>query len=102
MVAACDRSTRSYLEGMFCPASCDLRSAPSRLRLHGLLRLWASLTLALGSGAVSASCVVRERTIERPLGCPGGFCVERHRGSHGRWHEAHSRCPGVVERIEIE
>jgi hypothetical protein len=61
-----------------------------------------ALSLALASGAVLASCVIRERTVERPRGCPGGFWVERHRGHHGRWERAHWRCPGVVERIEIE
>ena len=104
MAVACGRATRSYLEHMPHPAaSRNLVPAPARTRsLNGVTRLWVSLTLALASGAVSASCVVRERTVERPHGCPGGFLVDRHRGPHGRWHEGHWRCPGVVERIEIE
>jgi hypothetical protein len=49
-------------------------------------------------------CVVREERVERPRGggCPGGYWVEGHRGPRGRWHPAHWRCPGVVERVEID
>jgi len=66
-----------------------------RLMLAGLL-------FVSGAGALSG-CVVRERTVAaRPGRCPGGYWVEGHRGPHGRWHEGHWRCPGVVERIEIE
>ena len=65
-----------------------------RLILAGLLCLSAATGLS--------SCVVRERTVARPGGCPGGVWVEGHHGPRGRWHPAHWRCPGVVERIEID
>jgi hypothetical protein len=60
--------------------------------------------LATTIGSASA-CVVREREYARgpgPRGCAGGVWVEGHRGPAGRWHEGHWRCPGVVERIEID
>jgi hypothetical protein len=61
----------------------------------------AGLLFVSGAGALSG-CVVRERTVARPGGCPGGFYVEGHRGPHGHWHGGHWRCPGQVERIEID
>jgi hypothetical protein len=55
----------------------------------------------VGSGL--SGCVVRERTVAaRPGACPGGVWIEGHYGPRGRWHPAHWRCPGVVERIEID
>jgi hypothetical protein len=65
-----------------------------RLILAGLLFLSAATGLS--------SCVVRERTIARPGGCPGGVWTEGHYGRRGHWHPGHWRCPGVVERIEID
>ena len=66
---------------------------PLRSRLFVVLFTLASM---------GTSCVIRERAVDRPRGCPGGFWVERHRGPYGRWHEGHWRCPGVIERVEIE
>jgi len=69
--------------------------------------LWLGVTalLAVG-GATGAGCVVRERSYARgpgyARGCPGGVFIEGHYGPHGRWHPGHWRCPGVVERIEID
>jgi hypothetical protein len=62
-----------------------------------------AVTMAL-CGAVSTSgCVVRERRVATgPGGCPGGYFVGGHYGPRGRWHEGHWRCPGVVERVEID
>jgi hypothetical protein len=65
-----------------------------RLILAGLLFLSAATGLS--------GCVVRERTVARPGGCPGGVWVDGHHGPRGRWHPGHWRCPGVVERIEID
>jgi hypothetical protein len=69
--------------------------------MHQLRRI-AILFVLLGS-AVSG-CVVRERTVARPgpAGCGGGVWIQGHYGPGGRWHPAHWRCPGVVERIEID
>jgi hypothetical protein len=66
-----------------------------RLALIAVLGVWGSLL---------SSCVVRERPVmvARPAGCPGGVWVEGHRhGGYGRYHQGHWRCPGVVDRIEI-
>jgi hypothetical protein len=52
-------------------------------------------------GTLSA-CVVREERVERPGRCEGGVWIEGHHGPAGRWHPGHWRCPGVVERVEIE
>ena len=62
------------------------------------------LGLALLAAMISsaAGCVVRERVVARPGACPGGVWIEGHGDRHGRWHRAHWRCPGVVDRIEIE
>jgi hypothetical protein len=59
-----------------------------------LLRFGFFAALAVGS---LTSCVVRERTVARPGGCPGGVWIEGHEGPGGRWHPGHYRCPGVVE-----
>jgi hypothetical protein len=61
------------------------------------------LSVALMSMFISivSGCVVRE-TRPGPRGCPGGVWVEGYRGPRGRFHPGHWRCPGVVERIEIE
>jgi hypothetical protein len=71
-------------------------------RLLGLLVV-AALT---AGGVMGTGCVVRERAYARGPGyghaCRGGVFVEGHYGPHGRWHSGHWRCPGVVERIEIE
>jgi hypothetical protein len=61
--------------------------------------------LAVTTAWALTGCIVRERVVaERPVGggCPGGYYIEGHRGPHGRWHPGHWRCPGVVERIEID
>jgi hypothetical protein len=50
--------------------------------------------------ALTAGCVVEARP--GPPRCPGGVWMEGHRGPHGRWHEGHWRCPGVVEEVEID
>jgi hypothetical protein len=64
--------------------------------------LLAGVMLVSSAGAISG-CVVRERTVaSRPGRCPGGYWVEGHHGPRGRWHPGHWRCPGVVERIEID
>jgi hypothetical protein len=66
-------------------------------------RLITALGLAFTLSAAVSGCVVREQRVAgRSRGCPGGYWVEGHRGPHGHWHEAHWRCPGVVERIEID
>jgi hypothetical protein len=63
-----------------------------------ILAGWVLLTAVSGL----SGCVVRERTVARPGGCPGGYWVEGHRSQRGRWHPGHYRCPGQVERIEID
>jgi hypothetical protein len=51
------------------------------------------------AGAMSVSgCVVRERTVARPGGCPGGVWIEGHRGYHGEWYRGYWRCPGRAWR----
>jgi hypothetical protein len=67
-----------------------------------MVRAWLWMTVVVVLGTSVSACVVRERVVARPSGCPGGMWVEGHRGPHGRWHQAHWRCPGVVERFEIE
>jgi hypothetical protein len=61
------------------------------------------LAVILGSVALTG-CVVRERrvVVAHPGGCRGGVYIEGHRGRHGVWHPGHWRCPGVVERIEVD
>ena len=50
-----------------------------------------------------SGCVVRERrVVARPGACPGGVWIAGHYGPRGRWHPGHWRCPGVVEKVEIE
>jgi hypothetical protein len=64
----------------------------------------AGLLFASSAGAISG-CVVRERTVAARPGpgrCPGGYWVEGRYGRAGHWHPGHWRCPGVVERIEID
>ena len=66
-----------------------------------MLAAWVILTAVSGL----SGCVVRERTVARPYGgggCRGGYYVEGHRGRRGRWHPGHWRCPGEVDRIEID
>ena len=64
--------------------------------------LLAGVMLISSAGAISG-CVVRERTVaSRPGRCPDGYWVEGHHGPRGHWHPGHWRCPGVVERIEID
>jgi hypothetical protein len=66
-------------------------------------RFIAALGLALMLVGTLSGCVVREQRVATgPRGCPGGFWVEGHYGPRGRWHQGHWRCPGVVERIEID
>jgi hypothetical protein len=68
-------------------------------------RVVAALGLLATLSAVGASgCMVREqRYAARPgPACRGGYWVEGHYGPRGRWHPAHWRCPGVVERVEID
>jgi hypothetical protein len=52
-------------------------------------------------GTLSACVVREERVVARPGPCRGGVWVEGHYGPRGRWHPAHWRCPGVVERVEV-
>ncbi len=60
-----------------------------------------TLKLLLFASLFSLGCVVHEHArVVRPSGCPGGVWVEGHYGPHGAWHEAHWRCPGVVEVVE--
>jgi hypothetical protein len=64
------------------------------------------LSIAVFGAVISivSGCVVRERVVARPgpPGCPGGVWIEGHRGPRGRFHPGHWRCPGVVERVEID
>lgn len=57
--------------------------------------------VALASSALG-SCMVRETVVAQPGRCRGGVWVQPHYGRHGRYHPGHWRCPGVVERIEID
>jgi hypothetical protein len=74
----------------------------SREEVLMTMRLILAGLLFLSTATGLSSCVVRERTVARPGGCPGGVWVEGHHGPRGRWHPGHWRCPGVVERIEID
>ena len=67
-------------------------------------RLMGALALATVLGGLSAGCYVSEERVATagPRHCPGGYWVQGHYGPRGRWHPGHWRCPGVVERIEIE
>lgn len=69
-------------------------------------RLMAGLALLVALPALGASgCVVRERRVAaypQPAPCRGGAWIEGHYGRRGRWHPGHWRCPGVVERVEID
>src|SRR3954469_16250754 len=67
-----------------------------------MMRLILAGALFLSAATGLSSCVVRGRPLSRPRGGPGGFWVEGHHGPRGRWHPGHWRCPGVVERIEID
>jgi hypothetical protein len=57
--------------------------------------------LAMLAATLSA-CVVRERTVARPGYCAGGVWIGPHYGRYGGYHRGHWRCPGVVERVEID
>jgi hypothetical protein len=71
-----------------------------------IVRFMVGLGLVTALSAVGSSgCVVRERRYANypPAGgCRGGYWIEGHYGPRGRWHPGHWRCPGVVERIEID
>jgi hypothetical protein len=72
-----------------------------------MVRFMVGLGLVTALSAVGSSgCVVRERRYAAyPSGgpaCRGEYWVEGHYGRHGRWHPGHWRCPGVVERVEID
>ena len=45
------------------------------------------------------ACTAR---VEERHHCDGGVWIEGHRGPHGRWHDGHWRCPGVVEEVEVD
>ena len=63
--------------------------------------LWLSLMGAVAG--LAPACLVRERPVARAEGrCRGGAWVDGYYGRRGRWHPGHWRCPGVVERIEID
>lgn len=57
----------------------------------------AAVLAFMGLLSVS-SCVVRERTVAHPGGCPGGYWVEGHRGYYGEWHHREWRCPNRAWR----
>jgi hypothetical protein len=57
-------------------------------------RLLLSMALLLTSSVGVGGCVVHERAVARPAGCPGGYWIEGHRGYHGEWYHGHWRCPG--------
>ena len=66
-------------------------------------RLITALGLAAVLGTSLSACVVREQRVATGPRCRGGYWVEGHYGRHsGRWIQGHWRCPGEVERIEIE
>ena len=68
-----------------------------------MMRLILAGLLFLSVGTGLSGCVVRERTVATGPGrCAGGVWIDGHYGRHGRWHPGHWRCPGVVERIEID
>lgn len=66
--------------------------------------LLSILGLALALCTAGSGCYVQEQpsVAYGPRGCPGGVWIAGHRGPRGRWHQGHWRCPGVIERIEIE
>jgi len=53
-------------------------------------------------GTTLSGCVVREQRVAAGPGCQGGYWIAGHYGPRGRWHPGHWRCPGLVERIEID
>jgi hypothetical protein len=57
-------------------------------------RLLQSAVLVLLGAVGISGCVVHERVVARPAGCPGGVWIEGHRGYHGEWYQGHWRCPG--------
>lgn len=65
-------------------------------------RIFATLALAFVVAGAASGCVVREQRVASGPRCRGAVWVEGHYGRHGRWHAGHWRCPGVVERIEID
>ena len=65
-------------------------------------RLFAALALAFVVTGTASGCVVRERRVANGPNCRGAVWIDGHYGPRGRWHPGHWRCPGVVERIEID
>ena len=65
-------------------------------------RILAMLALALAITGSASGCVVREQRVASGPRCRDAVWIDGHYGPHGRWHPAHWRCPGVVERIEID
>ncbi len=61
-------------------------------------RVLLAAVLALTSVVSVSGCVVRERVVARPAGCPGGVWIEGHRGYYGEWHRGYWRCPGRAWR----
>jgi len=49
-----------------------------------------------------SGCIVEERPYREPPACRGAAWVEGHYGPRGAWHPGHWRCPGVVERVEVD
>src|SRR5262249_39593338 len=90
------------------------RSAPEPRAWHGrckprpgeeiaMKRLITTLGLVAVLGTSLSACVVREQRVATGPRCRGGFWVAVHSGRHsGRWHRGHWRCPGEVERFEID
>ncbi len=67
-----------------------------------LATFFGAVALAASLGAGASGCVVRERRVATGPRCNGGVWVEGHYGHHRRWHPGHWRCPGEVERIELD
>jgi hypothetical protein len=66
-------------------------------------RVVSAFGLAMALGGAVSGCVVREQRVATgPGGCPGGVWIEGHYSPRGYWHRGHWRCPGIVDRIEIE
>jgi hypothetical protein len=65
-------------------------------------RILAMLTLAFVVAGTASGCVVREQHVATGPRCRGAVWIDGHYGRYGRWHPGHWRCPGVVERIEID
>ncbi len=61
-------------------------------------RVLLAAVLAFTGAASVSGCVVRERVVARPAGCPGGYWIEGHHGYHGEWYPGHWRCPGRAWR----